>query len=83
MTDHLPVYYFDPPPPNELSDSHGLEIILEPIQKWSCPDELVNQCRQFNESDLTLSSLPSFKFYKIDSCLILATRWTVMFSNCQ
>lgn len=42
VTDHLPVYYFDPPPPNALSDSHGLEIILDPVQKWSCPEELVN-----------------------------------------
>lgn len=42
MTDHLPVYYFDQPPSNALSDRHGLEIILEPLQKWSCPEELVN-----------------------------------------
>ena len=68
VTDHLPVYYFDPPPSNALSDSHGLEIILEPVQKWSCPEELVNQCRQFDKSDLILSSLTSINVYKIDSC---------------
>ena len=66
VTDHLPVYYFDQPPSNALSDRHGLEIILEPLQKWTCPEELVNR-KSIRIVILIEIKFSSFISIKIDS----------------
>lgn len=41
VTDHIPVYSRYPAPSDKLSIAHSMEIILEPMQKWTCPEDLV------------------------------------------
>lgn len=65
ITDHIPVYCRYPVPDDKLSTAHSMEIILEPMQKWTCPDNLVSAMdvqAQFSPKNMSYSLQPSDVF---------------------